>query len=259
FGIVTGGRAVGVARLGIVASAVELRSWGAPGRGGVMAGGFSVARSMRAGCAAIFGGDVLGVRARGGSSERFAGKLDAVELLQHPIEDGIGDGGIADPSVPVINRELRGDDAGLVGGAVIEDFKQVGSRARVEARHAPVVEYHHVGLGKLDEPLAEAAAAVKHAQLLAQTRYAQVQGAVAATASVVSERASQPRLAHPGRAGEKDRVALGDPVREREAHEGLALDAAAGAVVEVFDRGAGEFELCVLQQTSLFAFAAQID
>jgi hypothetical protein len=59
-------------------------------------------------------------------------------------------------------------------------------------------------------------------------------------------------------AGEQDRVALGNPLREREAHEGFVLDAAAAAVVEVFDSGAGEFQVCVLQQARLSALGAQI-
>lgn len=59
--------------------------------------------------------------------------------------------------------------------------------------------------------------------------------------------------------GEKDRIAVGDPVGEREAHDGLALDAATGAVVEVFDRGAREFELRILQQPRLLALVSHID
>jgi hypothetical protein len=106
FGIVTGVRPVGVARVGIVTAAIDLRSWCAPWTGWAMAGGFSVAGSVRGGCVAIFGGRFLGVRAGRGFSERFAGKLDAVYLLQDAIEDGIGDGGIPDPAMPVVNREL---------------------------------------------------------------------------------------------------------------------------------------------------------
>lgn len=67
------------------------------------------------------------------------------------------------------------------------------------------------------------------------------------------------RLAHPGRTGEQDRVALGDPIERREAHERFAIDAAAGGAVDVLNRGTRVLELCVLQQPCLSAITAGVD
>ena len=43
-------------------------------------------------------------------SEALAGQLDAVGVMDEAIEDGIGDGWIADDFVPLLDRHLTGDD-----------------------------------------------------------------------------------------------------------------------------------------------------
>lgn len=42
--------------------------------------------------------------------------------LHDAVKEGVGDGGVADPRVAVLDRQLAGDDGGLVAGAVVDDF-----------------------------------------------------------------------------------------------------------------------------------------
>ena len=46
-------------------------------------------------------------------------------MLHQSVEDGVGDGRIAKPGVPVFDRKLAGDDGGALGGAVVDDLPQV--------------------------------------------------------------------------------------------------------------------------------------
>ena len=66
-------------------------------------------------------------RSSGGSllAQAVAAQFDAVGVVDDPIEDGVGQGGIADEFVPAIDRKLAGDDqrAGVV--AVLDDLQQV--------------------------------------------------------------------------------------------------------------------------------------
>lgn len=65
------------------------------------------------------------------------------------VQDGVGDGGVADPRMPVLDRQLAGDDGGLVAGTVIDDLKQIGARHAVDGAHAPIVQHEHVSLREL--------------------------------------------------------------------------------------------------------------
>ena len=84
-------------------------------------------------------------------------------LLHDAVQNCIGDGGVTDPCMPVFNGQLAGDDGGLIGSAVIDDFHEVGPRLTIDARHSPIVKQQHVCLGQGDQPLAKRAVAVANA------------------------------------------------------------------------------------------------
>ncbi len=50
------------------------------------------------------------------SAQRVAGQREAVVALHDAVQDGVGDGGIAAPCMPVIDRQLAGNDCGLAAG-----------------------------------------------------------------------------------------------------------------------------------------------
>ena len=43
-------------------------------------------------------------------------------VLHEPIKHGIGHRRISDPLVPVLDRQLAGDDGGALAGPVIDNF-----------------------------------------------------------------------------------------------------------------------------------------
>lgn len=55
----------------------------------------------------------------------FAGKGQPVSVMDKAVQDGIGEGRITDGFVPMLDRELAGDDRGAATVAVFEDLQQV--------------------------------------------------------------------------------------------------------------------------------------
>ena len=84
----------------------------------------------------------------GGSflAHRLAGQLEAVRTVQQAVEDGIGQRRLADIVVPMIDRQLTGDQRGSAVMPVLDDFHEVVALWPVERLYAPVVEDQQIGL-----------------------------------------------------------------------------------------------------------------
>ena len=52
--------------------------------------------------------------------------------MDETVEDGIGEGGVAEPVVPFLDRELAGDQRGPGGVSVLEEFEQVAAMVGIE-------------------------------------------------------------------------------------------------------------------------------
>jgi hypothetical protein len=68
--------------------------------------------------------------------------------VNETVEDGIGDGGLADVGVPSVDGELSGNESGPASVAVFEDFKEVAALLVRERGDAPVVNDEDIGLGE---------------------------------------------------------------------------------------------------------------
>ena len=82
------------------------------------------------------------------TAQRFAVGHESVHVVQQVIEDRVGDHGLGDPGVLVLDRELSDDDRGAAIGAIIDHFEQVFARERIHRVQAPNIEHQHVGLGE---------------------------------------------------------------------------------------------------------------
>jgi hypothetical protein len=63
-----------------------------------------------------------------------------VRGVDQAIEQGVGNGRIADVLVPMPNRKLAGDHRGGAPMAVVDDLQQVAPLVGGERRDAPVVQ-----------------------------------------------------------------------------------------------------------------------
>ena len=67
--------------------------------------------------------------------------------MNEPIADGIGDGGVCDQLMPVVHRQLAGDQGGTQAVAVFKDLQQIVLLLGAEALEPPVVKYQQIGAG----------------------------------------------------------------------------------------------------------------
>ena len=121
--------------------------------------------------------------------------------MHQPIEDRVGDGGIADDLVPAVDRHLARHDGGAALVAILHDLQEVAPPLVVELLRAPVVEDEEIDAGERLEQLRVAPVAAREREDGEQPRGAMVVGdREVLAAGLVPERAGQPALARPARA-----------------------------------------------------------
>ena len=77
----------------------------------------------------------------------FEGKT--IGVMHQAIEDGIGDGAVAEISVPLLDRQLAGDERGTPVVAVVEDLEQIAHGLIGERRDTEVVDENQIGFSEL--------------------------------------------------------------------------------------------------------------
>ena len=179
-------------------------------------------------------------------TQRVAAQGKSVVALHDAVQNGVRDRGVADPGVPMLNRQLAGDDRRFTASPVINDLQEVRAGHAVDGAHTPVVEYKDVGLGQLEQPFAEGPATVPDTQFFLQAGYTLVDRAVATPAGVLRQCAGQPRLASAGRAGDQHTVTGADPLAQSNAHHLAAVDASTGTCVDILNRSLAVLEVRVL-------------
>lgn len=68
--------------------------------------------------------------------------------MHQPVENGVGDGRIAQVVVPALARQLTGDHGRPRAIAVLQDLEQIVSVPIGDGAEAPVVEHQHVDAGE---------------------------------------------------------------------------------------------------------------
>ena len=61
-------------------------------------------------------------------------------VVDETVENGVGDGGIGDDLMPVIDRDLAGDDGRSALMPVVDDLEQIATLVGGERSQSPVVE-----------------------------------------------------------------------------------------------------------------------
>jgi hypothetical protein len=124
-----------------------------------------------------------------------AGEREAVGVVHQPVQDGVGQGGVADDVVPLVDGDLAGDDRGAAALSVFEDLQEVDALGRGEHGQAPVVEDQQVDAAEGLEQAAVAAVATGERQRLEEARGTLVEDGAPVAASFVAKRAGDPALA----------------------------------------------------------------
>ena len=146
-----------------------------------------------------------------GIAQRRSVEGDAVGVVDEPVEDGVGEGGLADDLVPGPHRELAGDDGGAAAVALLDDLHQVATLGSGQALGAPVVQDQQVDAGDLAEQPVEAPVAACELEVGEETRQPVIKDGPVGAARGMAERAGEPRLAYAAGSGDQDRAVPVDP------------------------------------------------
>ena len=85
---------------------------------------------------------------------------EAVGVVDEAVEDGVGDGRIADDLVPVIDGQLAGHDGRAAAVPIVDDLEEIAALLGRQRREAPVVEDQQLDAGQgLEQPGVAAVAA----------------------------------------------------------------------------------------------------
>lgn len=133
-------------------------------------------------------------------------------VMDEPVEDGVGQGGIAQGLMPVRDRQLAGDDGGAGLVAFVQEFQQVAAAGIIEQGQPPVVEHQHLDLGQGRHQRDEAPVGVGDGEFLQQPRQALIACRVALPTRGIGQGTGQVGLADPGGAGDQYRLVATDPV-----------------------------------------------
>jgi hypothetical protein len=82
----------------------------------------------------------LGVLRGAKLAQGLALQLQPVCAVDEAIEYGVGNGGIADVSVPIVDRQLGGDDGRSTAVSIIGDLQQIAPLLCGERCQSPVIE-----------------------------------------------------------------------------------------------------------------------
>ncbi len=81
-----------------------------------------------------------------GFAQAFSAEFDAIGVVNDAIENGVGDGGIADDLLPVLEQQLAGDEDRSDVAAILDNFEEVAALVGVEGGRFPVVDDEKFGL-----------------------------------------------------------------------------------------------------------------
>ena len=69
-------------------------------------------------------------------AQTVAAELQAMRVVNDAVEDGVGEGGLADQVVPAVDRDLAGDQRGAAAGGGAPPTLAAGPRAAACAKGA---------------------------------------------------------------------------------------------------------------------------
>lgn len=155
--------------------------------------------------------------------------------VDEPIEDGVGDRGVAEGLVPVTDRQLAGDDRGAGAGPVLDDLQQVGCPGSRHGLQAQVVEDQHVHPGPGRHEPGQATVGPRQHELVEQPGHPPVEGRVAAPDGGVGEGAGEEGLAHARRPRHQHVPVRRDPLGVGEGQHRRPVEPPRCPQVEVLD------------------------
>jgi hypothetical protein len=160
-----------------------------------------------------------------------------VSVVDEPVEDGVGVGGLVYGAMPGFDGKLAGDDGGRATVTVFKDFQQVVTRLRSKGLQAPVVQDEKLNGSKALEAASGASITMSERKFIEKLGCADVDDGVIVATGFEAEGAGEPALAEASFAGDRQIIMGLDPVTFDQAGEQAAIETASSAIIYVFWSG----------------------
>ena len=136
-------------------------------------------------------------------------------VVHQPIQDAVGDGGIADLLMPVSQRDLTGEDGGTSRVPVVADFQKIPAFAISQWSHRPIIDDQNIDAGEPVEDFSEAAIDTRESQVAQQFWRAGIEGSEAVADGLLCQRAGEITFADTCGAENQNVLMLGDTATGR--------------------------------------------
>ena len=170
-------------------------------------------------------------------TEALALEREPVSVVHQPIENGIGEGRIADDLVPMFDRELAGHHGRAAAVPILHDLQEVAPLFGGHGSKSPVVEDQKFDASQaLEEPSVMTVAACQR-ERIEETRQALIEDRAIIPTGLVTEGAGNPTLADTGRADDEQVLVPFDPLAGDELLEQRLVEPAGRLHVDILDDG----------------------
>ena len=168
-------------------------------------------------------------------AQAFSLQIDTVGVVDDAIEDGIGDGGIADDVMPFVDRQLAGDQDRADVVAILDDFEEIASLIGIEGFRSPIVDNEELDLGDRFQHAGITTVAARKGECREQAVCSMIDcGEIVAT-GFVAKGAGEIAFADTGRSCDEQVTTLADPVIGGEFLEEASIEATGCSIVDILD------------------------
>ena len=127
--------------------------------------------------------------------QTVAPEVEAMGIVNDPVEDGVGESGLADQVMPAVDRDLAGDQGGAAAVTIFHDLKHVVTLLGSEGFEPPIVEDQQLDAAEGAHQSREAAIAASERKIAEHPRHALIKHRPVVAAGLLTEGTSQPAFA----------------------------------------------------------------
>jgi hypothetical protein len=178
-----------------------------------------------------------------------ASDLKLVGVVDEAVQDGVGDGGVADPVMPLGDGELTRNDRRGSAVSILHHFEEVMALGFGGSTHAEIIEDEEVRLGELGEELRIRSVGPGESDFVEEPRDTSIEDPQAATTGGLAKSRGEVALADSRRSRDQDVEVIADPLTGGELTKQSAINASRRRGVDVFDACAGDSKLRIFQSS----------
>ena len=157
--------------------------------------------------------------------------------MEQPVKDRVSERRIPHSLMPVLNRELTGDDGCAAPVSILQEFESVASVLIIEGGKPPIIEHQSGMFGQGGHEFRISSIALGHREFLEEARQPQIQNGIPFATGLVAQGTCEPGVADAGGAGDEHIVALVDPLARDQAQQEGFIEPTRVTIVDLLSAG----------------------